>query len=89
MTKATIKKKKIMVIFPNDNKLTFTKLIPSNSREDKVYTFIPLLHLTNQRRIDLEQEKHFGEIEVYLKTKKAVDKEIGKEIGKTETSESG
>ena len=28
--------------------------------------FIPLLHLTNQRKIDLHQQKHFGDIEVEL-----------------------
>ena len=47
-------------------KLTFTKLIPSESREDKVFTFIPLLHLTNQRKIDLYQKQHFGEIEIQM-----------------------
>lgn len=47
-------------------KLTFTQLIPSDSKHDKVFTFIPLLHLTNQRHIDLEQYRHFGEIEVKM-----------------------
>ena len=51
-------------------KLTFTQLLPSNSREDIVFTFVPLLHLSNQRRIDLLQEIHFGEIEVKLLNKK-------------------
>lgn len=46
--------------------LTFSQLLPSQKKEDKVYTFIPLLHLTNQRKIDLEQEQHFGEIEILL-----------------------
>jgi segregation and condensation protein A len=47
-------------------KLTFTDLIPSESKEDKIFTFIPLLHLENQRRIDTFQEMHFGEIEIEL-----------------------
>lgn len=51
-------------------KLTFTQLIPSDKKEDKVMTFIPLLHLTTQRKIDLFQKVHFGEIEIIL-TKKA------------------
>jgi len=61
----------------NKNKrLTFSQLIPSNSREDRVFTFIPLLHLTNQRKIDLNQQEHFGEIEIFLrKTKKQAEKE--------------
>ena len=47
--------------------LTFTQLIPSDAKKDKVLTFIPLLHLTNQRKIDLIQEKHFSEIEIKLR----------------------
>lgn len=50
----------------SDNKLTFNQLLPSDSREDKVLTFIPLLHLDNQRKIDLLQEQNFSEIEVKL-----------------------
>lgn len=49
-----------------DKMLTFTELIPSDSKEDKVLTFIPLLHLTNQRKINLLQREHFGEIEIIL-----------------------
>src|SRR3990167_4546788 len=50
-------------------KLTFTKLLPSESKEDKVHTFIPLLHLAQQNKIELVQESHFGEIEILLKKK--------------------
>ena len=57
-------------------RLTFSKLIPSDTKEDKIYTFIPLLHLTNQRKIDIEQYQQFGEIEVILKQKMEVDKEL-------------
>lgn len=53
------------------NRLTFSQLVPSDSKEDKVYTFIPLLHLSNQRRIDLEQEQHFGEIDIMLRHSEA------------------
>lgn len=63
----------------NDGKrLTFSQLVPSNAKEDKIYTFIPLLHLTNQRKVDLSQEEHFGEIEIMLNTQKEVEKELGK-----------
>jgi chromatin segregation and condensation protein Rec8/ScpA/Scc1 (kleisin family) len=34
-----------------------------------VLTFVPLLHLDTQRKVDLEQEKHFDTIAVKL-TKK-------------------
>ncbi len=46
--------------------IAFDQLIPSPSREDKVYTFIPLLHLDTQRKIDLLQKEHFGLIQVKL-----------------------
>jgi segregation and condensation protein A len=64
--------KKITDFFAKGNKnLTFSQLIPDNTRDGKIYTFIPLLHLTNQRRIDLWQKQHFGEIEVELLKRKA------------------
>ncbi|MGV8172134.1 MAG: segregation/condensation protein A [Candidatus Woesearchaeota archaeon] len=49
-----------------DKVLTFNELVVSGSKQDKVLTFIPLLHLDNLRKIDLEQEKHFEEIGVKL-----------------------
>jgi segregation and condensation protein A len=46
-------------------KLYFNNLITDNaSKQDKVFTFIPLLHLSNHRKIDLEQEQSFGPIEI-------------------------
>ncbi|MBI2558433.1 segregation/condensation protein A [Candidatus Woesearchaeota archaeon] len=50
-------------------KLTFTNLLPSESKEDKVHTFIPLLHLAQQNKIELMQESPFGEIQIMLKRK--------------------
>lgn len=47
-------------------RLTFSELIPSDSKEDKVFTFIPLLHLENQHKVEMYQEVHFGEIEIEL-----------------------
>ena len=44
-----------------------------------VYTFIPLLHLSNQRRIDLWQKEHFGEIEIVVnkaRVKQDIDSEL-------------
>ena len=51
------------------DKLTFGKLLPSESREDKVHTFIPLLHLAQQNKIELLQDIPFGEIEILLMRK--------------------
>jgi len=53
----------------NNNKLTFTQLLPSETKEDKVLTFIPLLHLDNQRKIDLLQRQQFSEIQIKLLSK--------------------
>jgi segregation and condensation protein A len=47
-------------------KILFSKLIPSKSREDIVWTFLPLLHLSNKSKVSLTQEKVFGDINVEL-----------------------
>ena len=48
-------------------KLIFENMIPDNaSKDDKVMTFIPLLHLRNQQKVELLQDMHFGEIEIQL-----------------------
>jgi len=56
--------------------MTFSQLIPSEKKEDKIYTFIPLLHLANRHKVELEQKEHFGEIEIMLHTKEEIDKEL-------------
>jgi len=63
--------KQIVDFFKDKQKLTFSQLVPSKDKEDMVYTFVPLLHLDNQRRIDISQKMHFGEIEIALNEKKA------------------
>ncbi len=48
-------------------KITFTKLLPPRAgRHEKVYTFLPLLHLENQQKVEMEQEKPFAEINVSI-----------------------
>jgi len=69
---------KIKKLFLKGNKrLTFTSLVFSDSKKEKVHTFVPLLYLTNQRKIDLLQFEHFGEIEILL-NKKEIDKELNR-----------
>ena len=73
---------KIKLFFSSfkDSRMTFSNLLPNNpSKEDKVFAFIPLLHLTNQRRIDLDQQQHFGEIEIRL-LQQQLNKEVEKEL---------
>ena len=57
------------LFYRNSNSaVKFSQLVTTNTKEDKVFTFVPLLHLTNQRKIDLEQEEHFGDINIMLNT---------------------
>ncbi len=58
--------KKIKTKFSLSRVVTFDELLSGNEKEDKVLTFIPLLHLDNQRRIDLLQKEHFGQISIKL-----------------------
>ena len=48
------------------NGLSFSQLVPSEHKQDIVLTFIPLLHLTNERRVDLTQQESFSDIKVSL-----------------------
>ncbi len=47
----------------------FTKLVPSNEKKDKIWTFVPLLHLANENKIYLHQEIPFGKIWVEVNNK--------------------
>ena len=72
---------KILELFKYQKKMTFSNLLPENcSKETKVFTFIPLLHLTTTRKISLNQKEHFGEIDILLRSERIVGKESsGKE----------
>lgn len=50
----------------DDKKIPFTTLI-GEKKEDRILSFLPLLELENQKKVWLEQEKHFDEIHVWLK----------------------
>ncbi len=48
-------------------RLTFSKLLPLNAgKKEKAYTFLPLLHLEHQRKVETRQFKPFDEIYVKL-----------------------
>ncbi len=55
---------KISNLFKKINRIPFSKLVPSWRRVDIVWTFIPLIHLAGENKVELEQEKEFGEIYV-------------------------
>ncbi|MEK6926789.1 MAG: segregation/condensation protein A [Nanoarchaeota archaeon] len=48
------------------HKVSFTELA-GESKEEKIASFSPLLHLENQKKVWLDQEAHFEEIYVWLK----------------------
>jgi len=47
-------------------KISFTDFV-GKDREERIISFSPLLHLENQKKIWLEQPKHFEEIHIWLK----------------------
>ena len=47
-------------------KISFKELI-GEDKEEKIISFLPLLHLENQKKIWLHQEVHFDEIYIWLK----------------------
>lgn len=59
---------KLQTIFSSrDAKLAFSELMQQQVREDRIATFVSLLHLDNQQKIWLEQGGHFEEIWILLK----------------------
>lgn len=64
---------KIMDYFKTKKeRLTFTTLVNSDKKEDKIYTFIPLLHLDNQEKVTISQSEPFGEISIEIYQKKSL-----------------
>ena len=53
----------------NENDITFDHLLKGGEKTDKVYTFIPLLHLENHDKISMNQSKHFENIYIRLNSK--------------------
>ncbi len=48
------------------HKISYTEFI-GDDKEEKIISFSPLLHLENQKKVWLDQEKHFDEIYIWLK----------------------
>src|SRR3989344_972199 len=58
---------KISYYSKKDEQLTFSRLLPPKAgRLEKVYTFIPLLHLEHQRKVEMRQDKAFDDIYISL-----------------------
>lgn len=68
------------------NKLSYTELV-GKGREEKIAAFLPLLHLENQQKVWLSQEKHFDEIWICLYElykKQQILEEVEEELEKAE-----
>jgi len=59
---------KILDVFKSRNERFPFSEFKHKNREDKIAGFVSLLHLNNQEKIWLEQENHFGEIWIWLKS---------------------
>lgn len=46
--------------------LTFQQLLKEGTKHEKVYTFLPLLHLSHSGKLELDQKEHLGEIHIRL-----------------------
>jgi len=53
---------KIQEFFTKHPVIEFSRLVGSERKEDKLAAFVPLLQLSNDIKIDLHQQEHFGEI---------------------------
>lgn len=61
-------------------KMKFSQLIDQDADKDiRVHTFVPLLHLHNQRKVDLDQEEHLHDIDISLLGNKEGLKEVDEE----------
>lgn len=57
---------RILTMFKaKQSKVSYTELVGVD-KEEKISSFLPVLHLDNQQKVFLEQEKHFEEIYVWL-----------------------
>jgi len=70
---------RIIAYHKEKGRLTFSDIAPKEAdKKAKVYAFIPLIFLSNTGRIELQQQEHFGEIDILLREN---EKEIEKELG--------
>jgi chromatin segregation and condensation protein Rec8/ScpA/Scc1 (kleisin family) len=51
----------------NSDKLVFSELVSSNEKTERIPVFLSLVHLDHQKKIWLEQEQAFSELQIYLK----------------------
>ena len=49
-----------------EKSVKFSALLKTGDRKERIFTFHPLLHLSNQRHVDLVQEVPFSDFDIYL-----------------------
>ena len=57
---------KITDFFAQQAEVFFSHLLSTQSKEEKIRTFLSLLHLSNQRKVELSQDVPFGDIKISL-----------------------
>ncbi len=62
--------RKIRKMFSEKGRLTFSELVGSDTKEDQVVTLVPLLHLTTQGKVDIDQQSPFGDIDISIAEEK-------------------
>lgn len=55
---------KVTVFLSKQARVLFSHLVTSQSKEEKIFTFIPLLHLSHQGKLALSQDVPFGDIQI-------------------------
>lgn len=60
----------------HEQRIPFSTLVPKKTASDAVDTFLPLLHLVNDQRIDVEQEGIFAEIYVLKRSQLKSDNKL-------------
>ena len=58
----TINEKLLALFSKNKEKILFEKLLNSGDEQDKVQTFLPILHLANDGKLNIHQKKPFEKI---------------------------
>ena len=56
---------KVISMFKQKEKVEFSELLKEPTKEEKILTLLPLLHLDHHSRINMQQEEHFGEIYIH------------------------
>ena len=67
---------------PDNIHMKFSELAPS--REEKLSAFVPVLHLSNQKKLWLKQENHFDEIYMTLERLEEEVQELKRVLGGVE-----